>query len=198
MKTGKMILAMTVFAALCSVITPARADDKKNSNIGLKLNLGLGSQDVPSSLDLENGEAVSLSLGYGVSQRVTLWLGMNGSNHVHELDKDRESKIVGVELGMQYKFRPHEKFRPYGKLGIGTYFLSREDGTGTILNGGGVAWALGAEYRLTSFFSVGAEFFWKDFDYTKQGTDGADGDFTDLPDPITGNTKGILINFTLH
>ena len=187
---------MTVFCL--SAVMPAMADDKKNSNIGLKLNLGLGSQDVPSSLDLENGGAASLSLGYGVSQSVTLWLGMNGSNHIHELDKDRESKIVGVELGAQYKFRRHEKFRPYGKLNLGTYFFGTEDGTGRVLNGGGVAWALGAEYRLTSFFSVGAEFFWKDFDYTRQSFEGTDGDYTDLPDPITGNTKGLMINFTLH
>jgi hypothetical protein len=163
----------------------------------LKLNLGLVYQDVPAEQKLENGGAVSLCLGYGVSQRVTFWLGMNGSNHVHELDKDRESKIVGVELGMQYKFRPHEKFRPYGKLGLGTYFYGLQDGEGTVLNGGGVAWALGAEYRLARFFSIGAEVFWKDFDYTQQAKE-VDGDYTDLPEPITGNTKGIMINFTLH
>jgi hypothetical protein len=195
---GKMILMTATLAALClSLVMPVAADDR-NSNIGLKLNLGLGAQDVPASQNLENGGAVSLSLGYGVSQRVTLWLGMNGSEHVHELDKDRASKIVGVELGMQYKFRPHEKFRPFGKLGLGTYFYGVEDGAGTVLNGGGVNWALGAEYRLTKFFSIGAEIFWKDFDYTKQGKEGADGDFTDLPEPITGNTKGLMLNFTLH
>lgn len=197
MKTRKMIFAITAFVVLCAVMAPAKADDK-NSNIGLKLNLGLGSQDVPAEQKLESGGAAALSLGYGVSQRVTLWLGMNGSNHVHELDKNRESKIVGVELGVQYKFRPYEKFRPYGKLGLGTYFYGVEDGAGTVLNGGGVNWALGAEYRLVKFFSIGAEVFWKDFDYTKQGKEGADGDFTDLPEPITGNTKGIMINLSLH
>jgi hypothetical protein len=196
MKTRKLIFTITAFVALCAVMAPARADDK-NSNIGLKLNLGLGSQDVPSNLKLENGGAVSLSLGYGVSQRVTLWLGMSGGDHVHELDKDRESRIVGLELGMQYKFRPHEKFRPYGKLGLGTYFYGLQDGLGTVLNGGGIAWALGAEYRLARFFSSGAEIFWTDFDYTQQAKD-VDGDYTDLPEPITGNIKGIMINFTLH
>jgi len=191
-KMGLLVAVLTVIAVI-----PAAADDK-NSNIGLKLNLGLGGQDVPASLDLENGGAASLSLGYGVSQRVTLWLGMNGSDHVHELDKDRESSIVGVELGMQYKFRPHEKFRPYGKFGLGTYFLGTEDNTGRVLNGGGVNWALGAEYRLARFLSIGAEVFWKDFDYTQFSTDGVDGDFNDLPEAITGNTKGLMINFTLH
>ncbi len=197
MKSKTILFIATLAILSLRAVMPATADDK-NSNIGLKLNLGLGSQDVPSSLNLENGGAVSLSLGYGVSQRVTLWLGMNGGTHNHKDDRTVESKIVGVELGVQYKLRPHQKFRPYGKLNLGTYFLGTADGKGTVLNGGGVAWALGAEYRLARFFSIGAEFFWKDFDYTKQGTDGADGDFTDLPDPITGNTRGIMINFTLH
>jgi hypothetical protein len=188
---GTVLLPALACLIAAMPVTAQSTKDPQNSNIGLKLNLGLGSQDVPSSLNLENGGAVSLSLGYGVSQRVTLWLGMNGSNHLHEEDRTVESKVVGVELGMQYKLRPYQKLRPYGKLSLGTYFLGKADGTGTVLNGGGVAWALGAEYRLTRFFSIGAEFFWKDFDYTQQGTDGVDGDFTDLPDPITGNTKGL-------
>jgi hypothetical protein len=101
-----------------------------------------------------------------------------------------------VELGAQYKFRPHEKFRPYGKLGLGTYFLGSEGVNA--LNGGGVNWALGAEYRLWRFLSIGAELFWKDFDYTKQAVDKDLKDFNDLDEPLLGNTKGIMINFTLH
>lgn len=190
-----MVAALLAFSMGATL--PARADDK-NSNIGLKLNLGLGSQDVTKDRNLEKGEAASLSLGYGVSQRITLWLGADVSKHQQELDPTRENDLVGIQLGMQYKFRPYEKFRPYGKLGLGTNFLGTEDGLGTVLNGGGVNWALGAEYRLARFLSVGAEVFWKDFDYTKQRIGDDKNDFTDLPDPLTGNTKGIMINFTLH
>lgn len=198
MKNRKFILTVAALLMVSMNATlPARANDR-NSNIGLKLNLGLGSQDVAKDRNLEKGEAASLSLGYGVSQHLTLWLGADVSKHQQELDPSRENDLVGIQLGMQYKFRPHEKFRPYGKLGLGTNFLGTEDGLSTVLNGGGVNWALGAEYRLARFLSVGAEVFWKDFDYTKQRIGDEDNDFTDLPDPLTGNTKGIMINFTLH
>ncbi len=197
MKWKTSLLFVVLMACWLSRVVPAAANDK-NSNIGLKLNLGLGSQDVAKDRNLEKGEAASLSLGYGVSQRITLWLGADVSKHQQELDPTRENDLVGLQLGMQYKFRPHEKFRPYGKIGLGTNFLGTEDGLSTVLNGGGVNWALGAEYRLARFLSVGAEVFWKDFDYTKQRIGDEKNDFTDLPEPLTGNTKGIMINFTLH
>jgi opacity protein-like surface antigen len=191
---SKSIPMIATLAALClSLAMPAAADDK-NSNIGLKLTLGLGSQEVPASQNLKKGDLASLSLGYGVSQRVTLWLGVEVSEHTHELDPQLESDLVGIGLGVQYKLRPHQKFRPYGKFGLGTFFLGSQ---GTVLNGGGVTWGLGAEYRLARFLSVGAEFFWKDFDYTKRQI-GKDNDFEDLESPILGNTKGFMLTFTLH
>jgi len=195
---GQTILKLAALAIFSlSAAMPARANDK-NSNIGLKLNLGLGSQNVAKDRNLEKGDAASLSLGYGVSQRITLWLGADAGKHRQESDPSREYDLVGIQLGMQYKFRPHEKFRPYGKIGLGANFLGTEDGQDTVLSGGGVNWALGAEYRLVRFLSVGAEVFWKDFDYTQQRIGGDKNDFTDLPDPLTGNTRGIMINFTLH
>jgi len=197
MKWKTSLLCVVLMACWLGHVAPAAANDK-NSNIGLKLSLGFGSQDIAKDRNLEKGEAASLSLGYGVSQRITLWLGADVSQHQQELDPNRKNDLVGLQLGMQYKFRPHEKFRPYGKIGLGTNFLGTEDGLGTVLNGGGVNWALGAEYRLVRFLSVGAEVFWKDFDYTQQRIGDEKNDFTDLPEPLTGNTRGIMINFTLH
>jgi opacity protein-like surface antigen len=196
MKNGKMMLTMAALIAIgIGAVEPAMANDK-NSNIGLKLNLGLGVQDVPQAQNLEKGDAAALSLGYGVSQRVTLWLGIDLSKHQHEQIADLESHLAGLELGLQYKFRPHERFRPYGKFGVGAFALGTE-ATDTVLSGAGFTWGLGAEYRLARFFSVGAEVFWKDFDYTQRRI-GEDNDFEELPDPISGNARGILINFTLH
>jgi opacity protein-like surface antigen len=193
---SKLILMIATLAALgLSFAMPAAADDK-NSNIGLKLNLGLGSLDVPQSQNLEKGEVAALNLGYGVSQRVTIWLGAEVSKHAHELDPELESDLVGIELGVQYKLRPHQKFRPYGKFGVGAFALGTE-ATDTVLSGGGVAWGLGAEYRLARFISVGAELFWKDFDYTQERI-GKDNDFEKLDNPILGNTKGFMLNFTIH
>lgn len=197
---GKMLSSVVILAVMgLSTTVPVFSQDgteSKISNIGLKLNLGLGTQDVSPAQNLERGDMASLRLGYGVSQRVTLWLGMNIGKHIHELNQDLESKLVGIEIGLQYKLRPYKKLRPYGTIGIGTFFLGTE-ATDTVLNGGGVTWALGVKYRLVRFLSVGAEFFWKDFDYTQQRI-GEDNDFTKIERPISGNTNGFMINFALH
>lgn len=170
--------------------------EKKISNVGLKLNLGLGSQDFAASQDLEQGGAASLSLGYGVSQRVALWLGVSGSSHAHETNKALESGLASLELSVQYKLRPGKKLQPYGKVGLGGFILHTEQ-TQVTLSGGGVTWGVGAEYRLVRFLSVGAEFFWKDFDYTRQRL-GEDSDFEELPHPLQGNSRGFMLNFTLQ
>lgn len=197
-KTMILLVAMLSAPALSAALPIAGADSSRNdySNVGLKLDLGLGSRTASSPVELERGDLASLSLGYGVSQFVTLWLGMNASKHVRVPTPEHKSNVVGIELSMQYKLRPKEKLRPYGTIGLATYFLGSEGEK--VLNGGGVIWALGAEYRLASFFSVGAEFFWKDLQYTKQGTDGVDGDFVKLERPINGDIKGFLLNFVLH
>ncbi len=196
----KIFLAVTLLClpALSIAIPTTKSDSSRYnySNVGLKLNLGLGSRKAASPEELERGDVATLSAGYGVSQFVSLWLGVNVSKHAHELNPEDESKVVGVELTVQYKFRPKEKLRPYGTIGLGTVFLGTEGEK--VLNGGGIVWALGAEYRLVRFLSVGAEFFWKDLRYTKQGEDGVKGDFTKLERPIDGDIRGFLINFTLQ
>jgi len=199
MKTNVTATLVALTAVLMLATQPATADEKaesRNSNIGLKFNLGFGSQDVARSQELEQGDAVSVSLGYGVSQSVSLWLGVDFSSHVHERNEKLESDLVGVEARVQYKLRPHKEFRPYAVIGVGTYFLGTK-ATGSLFNGNGVNWAVGAEYRLVRFLTVGLEFFWKDFDYTKWRP-GEDGDFVDLQEPIQGNTRGFMINLTLH
>jgi hypothetical protein len=196
-KTFLAVAAALAFGVSAAI--PAHGQggsESKYSNIGLKLNLGLGAQDVAPSQDLERGELAALSLGYGVSQHVTLWLGVDAAKHAYEQFPERESDIIGLQIGVQYKLRPNKKFRPYGAFGLGTFFLGNEE-TDTVLNGGGVTWALGAEYRLVRFLSVGAEFFWKDSDYT-QFRIGKEGDFTKLENPINGNTNGFLIRFIIH
>lgn len=197
---SKIILAVAAALAFwTNTAIPTLGQERsesKYSNIGLKLNLGLGTQDVAPSQNLERGQIAALSLGYGVSQHVTLWLGVDAAKHAYEQFPERESDIVGLQLGVQYKLRPHKKFRPYGAFGLGTFFLGNEE-TDTVLNGGGVTWALGAEYRLARFLTVGADFFWKDFDYT-QFRIGNEGDFHKLEEPIRGNTSGFMIRLILH
>lgn len=197
---AKSLLAALALVLMCLGATEKLSAqdnaEKKISNIGLKLNLGLGSQDFTASQDLEQGKAASLSLGYGVSQRVSLWLGVSGSSHDRETNQELQSSLASLELGVQYKLRPGKKLQPYGKLGLGAFFLDTEK-TQTTLSGGGVAWGVGAEYRLVRFLSVGAEFFWKDFDYSEQRV-GDNSEFNKLAQPQQGNSRGFLLNFTVQ
>ncbi len=198
--SSKTLLAALALGVFClgaaEKISAQDNAEKKISNVGLKLNFGLGSQDFTAAQDLERGEAASLSLGYGVSQRVSLWLGVSGSSHSRETQQELESSLASLDLGVQYKLRPGKKLQPYGKLGLGAFFLNTEK-TQVTLSGGGVTWGVGAEYRLVRFLSVGAEFFWKDFDYSEQRV-GDNSAFNKLAQPLPGNSRGFMLNFTLQ
>lgn len=174
-------------------VLPAAAETT-NANLGLKLNFGLGSQRIRASEELEQGDVKALGLGYGFTERVTVWLGVEQSEHTREVNPDLEAGFVGIELGLEYKLRPDRKFRPYGKAGVGTFFLGSE---GTTLNGNGVTAGLGAEYRLARHFAVGAEFFWKDFRFTREQVGEGD-DLEELEPPVPGNSNGFLLHFTLQ
>ncbi len=201
MMMALLLTAGVVFSFLS--FKDASAQEKSEpeiSNIGLKFNLGLGSQKFTDAQELKENGAGSLSLGYGVSQHVTLWLGAQAGTFQSETILEQESDFVGLELLVQYKLRPGKKFRPFGKVGLGAYFLgtnySHVGRPGEVLTGGGIAWALGAEYRLFRFLAIGAELYWKDLEYTKRSI--GDGDFIDLPRAVPGDTHGLMLNFTLH
>jgi opacity protein-like surface antigen len=195
--TAKLVAAAGTLIMICG-FDNAEAQEKsepKYSNIGLKFNLGLGTQDFTAAQELQEGGAGSLSLGYGVSQHVTIWLAAQTGEFQQTDSSQFTSDWVGLEFDVQYKFRPEQKFRPYGKVGLGMAFLGDKE-TDILFSGGGVTWALGAEYRLTRFLTVGGEFYWKDFEYQQQRI--GDNDFTDLPSALEGDTRGFMLNFTLH
>lgn len=190
----RVLVAVAMLAAL--PLTSSAQPARQNSNLGLKLNVGVGNQRLTSGQNLEKGDAAALHLGYGVSQNVTLWLGLQGSAHKHSDNANLESNVGGLELNLQYKLRPYEKFRPYGKVGLGG-FVQETEATQTTLTGGGIVWAVGADYRLLKFLTVGSEFFWKDFDYERLRV-GKNNEFTDLDDTIRGNSNGFMLNIIIH
>lgn len=194
----RMFLRVMIAAAMLAALplTSSAQPARQNSNLGLKLNIGLGNQRLTSGQNLEKGDAAAVHLGYGVSQNVTLWLGLQGSAHKHSDNASLESNVGGLELNLQYKLRPYEKFRPYGKVGLGG-FVRETEATQTTLTGGGIVWAVGADYRLLRFLSIGGEFFWKDFDYERRRV-GKNNEFTDLENPIRGNSNGFMLNLIIH
>ncbi len=196
MKTGTVLRAAIAVAMLLMQAAARSQPAAPLSNIGLKLDVGAGSERLANAQNLEPAGALALHLGYGVSQQVTLWLGLQVSNHEHEELPELESSVAGAELNLQYKLRPYQRFRPYGKVGLGG-FVQEIEAAQTTLSGGGVVWALGAEYRLVRFLTVAGEFYWKDFDFERRRL-GRENDFEELEDPIPGNSRGFMLHLILH
>ena len=169
------------------------------SHKGIKVALGAGNFDMPSSTTPEEHEAGMLSLGYGFSDRSTLWLSLIGTG-------DNESRSAtqmmtefgGIELVYQYKFMPESKFQPYGKIGLGAYAL-QENGTDPTLIGGGFNFAFGADYFFSRHFGIGAEFNFKDIEYSIESrTVNGDEIVSDLRPHLNRDSRAFLITLTIQ
>ena len=168
------------------------------SHKGIKAALGFGNVDMPSSTTSGDGGAGMLSLGYGFSDRSTLWLSLIGTDN----DSRSATRIVtefgGIELAFQYKFRPESSFQPYGKVGVGAYAL-QENGTDPTFFGGGFNFAIGADYFFSRHFGIGAEFNFKDIEYSKQSrTVNGDEIVSDLRPHLNRDSRAFLITLTIQ
>ncbi|MCH7754973.1 porin family protein [candidate division KSB1 bacterium] len=168
------------------------------SHKGIKAALGFGNIDMPSSTTSGDGGAGMLSLGYGFSERSTLWLSLIGTDN----DSRSATRIVtefgGIELAFQYKFRPESSFQPYGKVGVGAYAL-QENGTDPTFFGGGFNFAIGADYFFSRHFGIGAELNFKDIEYSKQSrTVNGDEIVSDLRPHLNRDSRAFLITLTIQ
>ena len=168
------------------------------SHKGIKAALGFGNIDMPSSTTSGDGGAGMLSLGYGFSERSTLWLSLIGTDN----DSRSATRIVtefgGIELAFQYKFRPESSFQPYGKVDVGAYAL-QENGTDPTFFGGGFNFAIGADYFFSRHFGIGAELNFKDIEYSKQSrTVNGDEIVSDLRPHLNRDSRAFLITLTIQ
>jgi len=168
------------------------------SQKGIKAALGFGNVDMPSSTTSGDGGAGMLSLGYGFSERSTLWLSLIGT----DTDSRSATRIVtefgGIELAYQYKFRPESSFQPYGKVGVGAYAL-QENGTDPTFFGGGFNFAFGADYFFSRHFGIGAEFNFKDIEYSIESrTVNGDEIISDLRPHLNRDSRAFLITLTIQ
>ncbi len=170
------------------------------SHKGIKAALGFGNVNMPSSANSGDDGAGMLSLGYGFSERSTLWLSLIGTGDNESRSATRMlTEFGGIELAFQYKFRPASSFQPYGKIGIGAYAL-QENGTDPTFFGGGFNFAIGADYFFSRHFGIGAEFNFKDIEYTKQSRKDSDGAerLSDLRPHLNRDSRAFLITLTIQ
>ncbi len=168
------------------------------SHTGVKAALGFGNFDVPSSANSADDGAGMLSLGYGFSNRSTLWLSLIGTNSEAKSATRIVTEFGGVELAYQYKFRPESNFQPYGKIGVGAYAL-QENGTDPTLLGGGFNFALGADYFFSRHFGIGAELNFKDIEYISESrTVNGNEVVSDLRPHLNRDSRAFLITLTIQ
>ncbi len=168
------------------------------SHTGVKAALGFGNIDMPSSANSGDDGAGMLSLGYGFSDRSTLWLSLIGTNNEAGSATQIMTEFGGVELAYQYKFRPESKLQPYGKIGIGGYAL-QENGMDPTFWGAGFNFAIGADYFFSRHFGIGAELNFKDIEYFSESrTVNGNEIVSDLRPHLNRDSRAFLITLTIQ
>ncbi len=171
--------------------------DSPFSHKGIKAALALGAFDNSAS-KLSEGQALSLNLGYGFSDKTTLWLTVAGAEHPTRGSNEFKTEFDALELNFQYKFRPLSRLQPYGKVGIGGYQL-KERGTDVKIIGGGMAFALGADFLFSEHFGFGLELAFKNIEYFRREEKVNGGKLvSDLNPRIERESLGFLVTFTIQ
>lgn len=203
---GSNLAVAIAFAAVVS--TPALASDAGNdggtiderfSPRGIKGSFALGGISSTETASLDEGSYVALRLGYGFNDRVSLWASLAGSEQEWGKDstrKDKDAATGGLELGVQYTIPTASRVQPYGRVGLGIYSLE-DTKSHDAWTGGGLNFAVGADYFFSKHWGVGAEMAYRGFDYT-QGRIGKDGDFEDLDTPIDGDATSFALTLTVQ
>ncbi len=192
------ITALLLAAMISATSAQDKAPSTPFSHKGFKAAIGVGNFEATSELDLDQGEAGALHLGYGFSDNVTLWLTALGVEHPHLSSSSTISEFGGLELNLQYKFRPTSKLQPYGKIGLGGYGLKRQNAQNTTV-GGGVNVALGADFFFSKHVGIGAELNFKGIQYESEHRRVGDTDvFQDLPEKLDGDATGFMVTLTLQ
>lgn len=194
---------VSVFVILfCCIISSGWAQEEPRfSHRGVKAALASGSFEMTGERNLREGDSGALSLGYGFTDRFSLWLTLTGSEHLTqgvEQTLSAKTEFGGLELNLQHKFQTEDRLQPYAKVGFGIYGLHRDD-TNKTLTGAGINLAVGLDFFFSRHFGVGAEFMWKKLDYLQERTATAAGDLVrDLNPDLNGDTAGLMLTFTVQ
>lgn len=168
------------------------------SHKGVKGAIGMGSFENEFGKELTDGEAGSLSLGYGFDDKFTLWLTVLGVEHPENTVNTTNTEFGAIELSLQYKFMAQSRIQPYGKFAVGFYGIGEKDADVSYY-GGGFSIAAGAEWFFSRHFGIGAELMYKNIDYSKENRriNGKDV-VSDIRPNLAGQSKGFLISLIIQ
>lgn len=198
-KFARTFISAMIFTML---IAPVYAQEEKResrfSHKGLKGSIGSASFHMISERGLEEGDGGVLSIGYGFSDRFSLWLSLLGSEHSLIQAGGLQTDFGALELNIQHKFEIESRWQPYGKVGVGLYGLEEATSNVTLI-GTGLNLGIGIDYFFSKHFGVGAEFMVKKLDYVKQSVETDGGDLvSDLNPNLNGDTVGFMITLMIQ
>jgi len=203
MIAGK-IVAVSVILLYGVTSSGFAQEESRFSHRGVKAALASGSFEMTQERNLDEGDSGALSIGYGFTDRFSLWLTLLGSEHFTAASASpgfvaqTKTEFGGLELNLQHKFETENRLQPYGKVGLGLYGLHQIDSE-RVLVGAGINLALGVDFFFSRHFGVGAEIMWKKLDYLRQHTETSNGDLvTDLNPDLNGDTAGLMLTFIVQ
>ncbi len=199
---NKTMIVFAMFALLALAHSRVWAQQPPNaprfSNTGVKASVSTASFDMLDERGLQEGEGGALSLGYGFTQRFSLWLTLLGSKHARVNSDVKNVDFAGLELNLEHKFQSDSRLQPYGRVGVGVYGLQQENASSS-LTGAGLSIGLGADYFLSRHFGIGAELTYKKLDYLQQTEKRGGGEFvSDISPNLNGDTVGFLLSLTIE
>lgn len=192
------IIFMVLLLGIRDVSAQQESAASRFSHRGIKGVIAAGSLEANSERELDEGDLGLLGIGYGFSDRFSLWLNLLGVDHPVKNAGSAPASMAGVELVMQHKFVTQSRLQPYGKVGVGLYGLE-ETNSDVTLFGGGFNFGLGMDFFFAKHFGIGAELIFKKFDYSHKRTKVEGGDLvTKLEQELDGDSAGLMFTLTIQ
>ncbi|MFQ5637167.1 MAG: outer membrane beta-barrel protein [bacterium] len=202
MKMSKINYWLFQVMVFCALLANVNAQEQKQksrfSHQGIKASIGSASFDMISERGLAEGEGGMLSLGYGFSDRFSLWLTLLGSEHPEENVDSSITDFSGIELNGQHRFETRSRWQPYAKVGVGLYGLESRGSNETLI-GAGLNMGLGLDFFFGKHFGVGAEASYKKIDYFSKSVQTESGELIqELHPNLNGDTVGFMLTLTIQ
>jgi hypothetical protein len=159
-----ILAAPSVSFAQTGVVPPSATENTYETN-GLFLHARTSGHgmalDGPGDAE---GLGLGLRAGYGVSNRFTLYLdvegaGLNGGGGFEGLGADEKYGMLYIELGSRFHFRSEQQLKPYGDValavvGLGYEGAESDAGNDVTYGGAGVSLGAGLLYFLSPKFAL--------------------------------------------
>lgn len=177
---------LALLACICAAAPAAAQDDaaprSKTSGFTAGLHLNGSAIQLDGGEEAENGGGMGLALGYGVSNKVTIFARVDGAAVEYE-DGDGETfTLAHLDLGGRYSFgSASAALRPFVELSLQGAGISDEfEGSEVTVSGGAFGFGGGLEYFFSRSLALDVGLAISKGEFTTATVDGDEVDLDDL------------------